>query len=86
VTKALEILDRRFRETFSLASNQLVRHRVTVTSGQYKGGTGWVTSMFVGSRGEIIARVSMDHHYGKGLKGRLQLPLGMILVGERMEV
>lgn len=85
MSKALEILDRRIREDFSLAASRLYRRRVTVTAGSNKGRSGIVQSTLLGTRGEIMAAVMVDNHeVRRGVRRpRLILPVRLLDVGER---
>ena len=69
----LERLDNRLQETFALAMSRLWRRQVRIKEGPHMGARGEVTSVSLGSRGQIVASVRLDERHPR--RPHLNLPL-----------
>lgn len=74
----LERLDDRLQETFALALSRLWRRKVRIKEGPHMNAIGEVTSVSLGSRGQIVAAVRLHEKHPR----RLQLNLPLIDVLE----
>lgn len=78
----LSKLDDALQHHFSLALSRLWRRQVRIRSGPHMGARGEVTSIALGSRGQIVATVRLAEKHPRKL--RLNLPLFEPIGPERM--